>query len=83
MNKKEFIDKTVKELAIDLKPAVIQIESGIKTTQNHYGRYGALIGQLSNDDENVAKIIALALLEAGGNPQGVRDGLTHLVTGEY
>ena len=52
-----------------------EIESGIKTTQNNYGRYGGLIAQLSKGDKGVANIIALALIKAGANSLGVNNGL--------
>ena len=65
----------VTECAADFKPLVMKIESGIATTQNHYGKYGAVISQLSKGNKNAAGFIALALVEAGANRLGVAYGL--------
>jgi hypothetical protein len=58
-------------LAEDLRPVVEEIESGIATTQNNYGRYGALLSQLSKGNKQVACVIAIALCQAGANREGV------------
>ena len=73
MNEKQI--QLINDLANDFKPVVREIESGIKTTQNNYGRYGGLIAQLSKGDKGVANIIALALIKAGANSIGVNNGL--------
>ena len=73
MNEKQI--QLINDLANDFKPVVREIESGIKTTQNNYGRYGGLIAQLSKGDKGVANIIALALIKAGANSLGVNNGL--------
>ena len=65
------VDKLVAELAADFKPVVEKIESGIKTTQNNYGRYMALLSQLGAGDKNKSGIMALALIKAGANRNGV------------
>ena len=65
----------VTECAADFKPLVTKIESGIATTQNHYGKYGAVISQLSKGNKNAADLIAIALVEAGANRLGVAYGL--------
>jgi len=67
--------KLISDLAADLKPMVKDIEAGIPTTQNNYGRYGSLISQLSKGDKRVGAIIALALIEAGANRVGVQNAL--------
>lgn len=66
-NAKEFIA----DLARELKPLVIDTEKSFATTQNHYGDYMAIIGQLSKGNKSTAKVIALALIEAGGNKAGI------------
>ena len=73
INEKQI--QLINDLANDFKPVVREIESGIKTTQNNYGRYGGLIAQLSKGDKGVANIIALALIKAGANSLGVNNGL--------
>ena len=61
----------VKEMAVDMKPSVDKIEASVMTTKNHYGRYMEL---LSHFKDSVAKqVICLAMIECGGNAQGIRD----------
>jgi hypothetical protein len=68
------IDAIVKDLAKDLKPLVRDIEDSPKTTQNHYGSYMSVLSQIGGDADN-KRLIALALIDAGANEQGVRDAL--------
>ena len=67
--------KLIKELAEDFAPFVQDIESGIATTQNNYGRYGAMLSKLSKGNRKVANILGLAMIEAGANANGVNDAL--------
>ena len=65
----------VEELANDLKELVQETESSAKTTQNHYGKYMSILSQLSHGDKRTGNIVALALIRAGANQQGVKDAL--------
>ena len=65
----------IKDLANDFKDTVKAIESGIKTTQDNYGRYGHLLSQLSKGNRRHAEIYALAIIEAGANRNGVLSAL--------
>jgi hypothetical protein len=67
----EQIAALVLDLAQDFKPLVAKIESGIQTTQNHYGRYMAIISTFGKGDRNVSEVIARALVQAGANVPGV------------
>ena len=73
MNEKQI--QLINDLAADFKPIVVEIEGSIKTTQNNYGKYGGLIAQLTKGNKDVARIIALALIQAGANSVGVNNGL--------
>lgn len=64
-------------LAQDLAPEVKRIESSMALTKNHYDEYGALISSLSKGNKTVAFFITLALIKAGGNADGVKNGFTH------
>lgn len=66
------IAELITSLAADFKDDVAKIEGGIKTTQNHYGRYMALLSTM-NQNKTTTHILALALIEAGANRQGVLD----------
>ncbi len=79
---KPSLKETITALAGDFKPLVTEIEASIKTTQDHYGRYMAVISGLSKGNEKVAKIISLALMEAGANPNGVRSA-RHVLFGAF
>lgn len=62
-------------LAADLAPLVRDIEAGPEVTQHHYGRYGSILSQFSKGNKVVAKVIAVALMQAGANRLGVENGL--------
>lgn len=79
MTSKQKIDAIVADLATGLEPMVQDIESSAPTTRNHYGRYMAVIAKLAHGDKATANIVALALLQAGGNRQGILDGRQHAV----
>ena len=72
---KERTDEVITSVADDLREHVAKIEAGIATTQNHYGDYMNLIMSVATDDANVRKIIALALIRAGANREGVLSAL--------
>lgn len=69
------LNAIVDDLAKEFKPVVSDIESGIKTTQNNYGRYLSLLSQLSDGNKNKSQIFALALIKAGANRAGVSSAL--------
>lgn len=71
----EKVQTLVDSLKPELTPVVKEIESGIKTTQNNYGRYMSLISMLSKGNNNVARIIGFALVECGANRAGVASAL--------
>ena len=64
------VRELITSLAGDFKDEVVKIESGIKTTQDHYGRYMALLSTM-NQGKSMTQILALALIEAGANQRGV------------
>ena len=70
--KKAKLDQLISDLAGDLKPEVDKIEASPKTTKDHYGRYGAILTTVSGGNRN---IIALALIKAGANENGVKSAL--------
>tara|TARA_R110000803_G_scaffold136034_1_gene203009 strand:+ start:42006 stop:42260 length:255 start_codon:yes stop_codon:yes gene_type:complete len=61
-------------IADELKPIVKLTESRIATTQYYYAEYGTLISRLSDGNPEYADIVALALIKAGANKQGVANG---------
>ena len=69
----------IADLATDFRPLVAKIEASIPTTQNHYGRYGQILAQLSKGDRNSAAVLFLAFERAGANLQGLRDGYKNFV----
>ena len=73
--KAEKLEKLIEKLAEDVKSFVEQTESGLKTTQNNYGVYGAMLSRLSEGNQFHAQILAKAMKRAGANVQGVNDGL--------
>ena len=80
MNNSEIIkaankatEAIVADMAITLKPHVDTIEASIKTTQGHYGKYLALMSQFP--DKDMKKVMAQALIKAGGNAKGITTAL--------
>ena len=65
----------IADLANDFLETVKAIEKGVKTTQNHYGKYGQLLSVLSKGNRKHAEIYAVALMEAGANKSGVKSAL--------
>jgi RNA binding exosome subunit len=63
----------LRDIARDLEPLVRDIEDSPMTTQNHYGDYMSVLSQAGDSDNR--RFIALALIDAGANKQGVRDAL--------
>jgi len=66
------IEQAIEQMATDedVKTLVREIESGIKTTKGHYGRYMAFLSQFNNVKIAVM-VIAPALIQAGANAYGV------------
>lgn len=73
MNDKQ--NKLIDDLAVEFKDTVTAIESGIKTTQDNYGPYMSLISQLGKGNKTMEKVMAIALMRAKANPNGVRSAL--------
>ena len=69
----------IDDLTPDLVPMVKSIESGIKTTQNHYGRYLSLLQELAGQDTTMLYIASEALYAAKANRAGVRSALRILI----
>ena len=68
-------EKLLDELAQDLKPVVDKIENcKVKSTQNNYGRYLALISTYAQNEE-VAVIVGEGMRRAGGNAAGIAAAL--------
>lgn len=76
MTQEEKYKATARSMAEELKPEVLKIEGGIKTTQNNYGRYMSLILQLTETiPQSSYEFWALTLIYAGANKRGVTDAL--------
>lgn len=67
--KQAKVDRFVAETAEYLKPLVADIEVQMPVTKDHYGRYLGILLQF--EDVTIRKVVALALLAAGANPDGV------------
>lgn len=70
---KNDLDAAIIDIAGDLKTTVASIEKGIKTTQNHYGRYMALFANSGLKTGPQKDLLALALVKAGANAGGVEN----------
>ena len=63
----------IDDMAETLKPIVQGIETSIKSTQNHYGRYLSILTQFQ--DKQMRSIVVKALIQAGANQAGVNSAL--------
>ena len=69
MSDQDTMNELVASLADDMRDIVTEIEGGMQTTQNHYGRYLHIL--LMPKEVTIRKVTALALLAAGANAEGV------------
>lgn len=65
IQQQELIDEVVNEL----RPVVQKIENGMRTTKDLYGEYMSLLASYPVDQR---KIIAILLIKAGANIEGVK-----------
>jgi hypothetical protein len=65
----------INDVAEDLRDLVTDIEAGIETTQDHYGDYLGILTTMGQGDAGFRKVIAVALLKAGANHDGVQSAL--------
>ena len=80
MTIEEKFQAIVDRLASGLAETVQAIESDtMPTTRGHYGDYMAIISRLAKGNKRSADIVALALIQAGADSQGVRDARQHAV----
>jgi len=65
----------IDDLARDFAEPVSDIESRYATTKNHYGNYMNFITKMSGGNATNSKIIAMALIRAGANRDGVASAM--------
>lgn len=68
--KKSTVSKLIASIVPDARHLVTWVESQHPTTQDHYGAYLSILGQVPNDP--LRQILACALIDAGANKRGVR-----------
>ena len=72
---KTVIDRAIARLAADsdIQALVQDIESGIKTTQGHYGKYLSLLSGIK--EKNTRHILSQALIRVGADAHGVNSAM--------
>lgn len=75
MADQDVMNELVASLADDLREIVTEIEGGMQTTQNHYGRYMSVLAAVGQNEPSVKKVVAAALIKAGANHAGVSNAL--------
>ncbi len=79
------LQKMIDTVKPEVQPMVDRIEKGYKLTQNHYGAYMTLIGQLADmEKKSTAKPLGYrfwgcVLMDCGANVRGVKDALNILI----
>ena len=72
---KDKQEKLINDVAQEIAPVISKIEKQPKLTQNHYGRYAALLSKLAGNDKRLATLYAVAFIRAGANRSGVANAL--------
>lgn len=67
------LEEIIKEIAEEVRPHVQRIECRLATTRGHYGDYMDMLCVMPHPEGR--KLLSLALIEAGADPQGVRDAM--------
>ena len=76
MDENPAMRSAIADLTPDMKPIVKDIESGIKTTQDHYGNYMASLSRLVPDsNDRMLFVVSCAMIKAGANENGVNSAL--------
>lgn len=73
----EITDRAYDLLEPELMEIVANIEGGISTTQNNYGRYMSAISTLTEAGLNI-HLAAILLIRTGANKGGVQSAVTIL-----
>lgn len=79
MENKNVVKELIDSLAEEVRPEVEKIEKSLPMTKNHYGKYMEILSLW--EKENIRKIMALSLVKAGANIQGVKDAMK--ILGDY
>lgn len=69
----QLIEQAMERLVEELKPDVAEIEKMVPTTKNHYGAYLTILSMTK--DKKIRERLAVCLVRAGANEQGVKDAL--------
>ena len=77
----ERTEAEMQEMADVINRIVAGIEGGSMLTQGHYGAYMAIISGAAKDDHASARNLAILLMQAGANKQGVASALRIIVGG--
>jgi len=72
---KNFVKQTLAETTNLLKDVVKDIEESIPLSRGHYAKYMSVISSASKNQPHAGMLIALALVKAGANFQGVSDAV--------
>jgi hypothetical protein len=70
------IRKFVEEFRSDLEATVKAIEASPGTTMYHYGDYLACLTKLCHGKRHLARLLAIGLVECGGDKRGIAHALT-------
>jgi thiaminase len=71
--------KVIKEIAENIKPLLEDIHSKQPTTKNYYGDYMSILAQLGNDNIGKIKLLAIAMLYAGANVNGIEYAVKNVI----
>jgi len=69
------LKNTIEKLATEFTPLLNEIHSKSSTTKNYYGEYMNILSRFSNKGIGTIKLIALGLIKAGANVNGVNDAV--------
>lgn len=71
--------KAVKEIAETIQPLLDDIHSKQPTTKDYYGDYMRILSYAAKQSEGKVKLLAIAMMYAGANPNGVSAAVKNII----
>lgn len=74
----EQTKKAIQEIAETITPLLDEVHAQPPTTQNYYSDYMRIISQSPKKTAGGFKLLAIAMLYAGANPQGIQAAIKNI-----
>jgi hypothetical protein len=74
----EQTKKAIQEIAETITPLLDEVHAQPPTTENYYGDYMMIISHSPKKTAGGFKLLAIAMLYAGANPQGIQAAIKNI-----